>query len=57
MCPVTVTAPVTPDLRWNRADAPKHEQVSLFWEIWSCLLEFELWIFQTVDSHSAKISL
>lgn len=29
MCPVTVTAPATLDLRWNRTDAPKHEQVSL----------------------------
>lgn len=35
MCPVTVTAPVTPDPRWNGADAPKQEQVSLSWEICS----------------------
>lgn len=34
-CPVAVTAPVTPYPRWNGADAPKQEQVSLSWEIWS----------------------
>lgn len=59
MCPVTVTALVTPDPRWNGADAPKPgadfpllgnlEQLSC--------LGFELWVFQTVDSHPAKISL